>query len=128
MSGILDDKAVFVSGNAMTAEKIEKLFSPLDFFTARLDGANIKNKPELLTALAAGLRFPEYFGHNWDALLDCLRSLPEFISARGYAVIIERSALLLKDSPADLEAFKDTVGTAAEFLEQHGLPFKVVML
>jgi hypothetical protein len=129
MSGILDDKAVFLSGQAMTAEKIEKLFSPLGFFTARLDGAAIQNKAELLAALAVALRFPEYFGHNWDALLDCLRSLPEFISARGYAVILENSALLLKDSPADLADFKDTAGLAAEFLiEKHKLPLKVVML
>ena len=129
MSGITDDKAVFVSATDMTAEKIEKLFSPLGFFTARLDGANIKNKRELLAALAAGLRFPEYFGYNWDALLDCLRSLPDFISARGYAVIIERSDLLLKDSPADLVDFKDIAGTAAEFLiDKHKLPLKVVML
>lgn len=129
MSALLDDKTVFVSGETGTAEEIEMLFSPLGFFTARLDGAKIKNKRELLASLAAALRFPVYFGHNWDALLDCLRSLPDLIGARGYAVVIERSALLLEDSPADLEDFREIAGTAAEFLlEKHKLRLKIVML
>ena len=35
--------------------------------------ANAANKEELLNALAHELRFPDYFGHNWDALDECLR-------------------------------------------------------
>jgi len=129
MSDLLNDNSVFVNGKTGTAEEIEELFSPPGFFTARLDGAEIKNERELLAALAAALRFPAYFGHNWDALLDCLRSLPDFISAGGYAVVVERSALLLKDSPADLQDFKEIAGAAAEFLwEKHKLRLKIVML
>ena len=124
-------KEVFLSlaGKDLKAEEIEKLFSPLCFFTARLDGAEIKNKAALLSALAAGLKFPAYFGYNWDALLDCLRSLPDFIKAGGYAVIIERSALFLADSPSDREDFRDIAETAAVFLaEKYKLRLKVVML
>lgn len=32
-------------------------------------------KAELLTQLARELQFPAYFGHNWDALFDCLCDL-----------------------------------------------------
>jgi hypothetical protein len=35
----------------------------------------LRRKDDLLRALAAGLRFPAYFGHNWDALEECLRDL-----------------------------------------------------
>lgn len=130
-AGFLDGREVFLKpdGNELKAEEIEKLFPPLGFYTVRLDGAAVKGKRELLAALAAGLKFPAYFGYNWDALLDCLRSLPDFIQARGYAVIIERSELFLKDSPADLEDFREIAGTAAAFLlEKYKVAFKVVML
>jgi len=131
MNGFYGGKEVFLTPEEknLKAEDIEKMFSPLGFFILRLDGASVADKRELLAALAEGLRFPGYFGHNWDALLDCLRSLPDFITAQGYAVIIERSALFLKDSPEDMEDFRDIAGTAAEFLlEKYKVPFKIVML
>lgn len=40
-------------------------------FVAHLSG--ISSKDELLKQLSKKLNFPEYFGHNWDALSDCLR-------------------------------------------------------
>jgi RNAse (barnase) inhibitor barstar len=35
----------------------------------------IRSKAKLLAILADKLRFPGYFGHNWDALEECLRDL-----------------------------------------------------
>ena len=37
--------------------------------------AKARGKEKLLSVLAAKLRFPTYFGHNWDALDECLRDL-----------------------------------------------------
>ena len=130
-SGFLDSGEVFLKpdGKDLKAEEIEKLFPPLGFYTVRLNGAGVKGKRELLAALAAGFKFPAYFGYNWDALLDCLRSLPDLVPARGYAVIMERSGLFLEDSPEDLENFRDVAETAAAFLlEKYKVPFKIVML
>ncbi len=38
-------------------------------------GKHVQQKPELLVELARGLSLPAYFGHNWDALEECLRDL-----------------------------------------------------
>ena len=37
--------------------------------------AGLKTKTELLAVLARGLRFPDYFGMNWDALDECINDL-----------------------------------------------------
>jgi barstar (barnase inhibitor) len=40
----------------------------------RLDG-RLRRKGDVLRALASGLKFPWYFGQNWDALDECLNDL-----------------------------------------------------
>jgi hypothetical protein len=37
--------------------------------------AKARGKEKVLGVLARGLRFPSYFGWNWDALDECLRDL-----------------------------------------------------
>ena len=40
-----------------------------------LDGTKITSKESFLKEMAEALEFPSYFGHNFDALEDCLRDL-----------------------------------------------------
>src|SRR5690625_5058438 len=40
-----------------------------------IDLRGCSDKAELLASIAQALEFPDYFGHNWDALGDCLTDL-----------------------------------------------------
>lgn len=112
-----------------TAEEIEKLFPPPSYFTAYVDGALIRDKAGLLEALAAAFKFPSYFGKNWDALLDCLRSLPDELPAKGYVLAVRNSPSFLSSSPKDLEDFADIAGEARVFLaEKFKVPFTIALL
>ncbi|MER5866631.1 barstar family protein [Kitasatospora sp. NPDC002040] len=44
-----------------------------DGLVLRLDGRELRDAPSLFRAFARELAFPTYFGHNWDALVDCLQ-------------------------------------------------------
>ena len=52
-----------------------------DFFVPTLNSieihisSNIKSKEDLLDYFSEKLKFPDYFGKNWDALYDCLVDL-----------------------------------------------------
>ena len=40
-----------------------------------IEGKNISRKEQLLNHAATALRLPEDFGHNWDALEECLTDM-----------------------------------------------------
>ena len=129
-SELFNRKEVFLrlDGKDLKAEEIEKLFPPLFLFAAVVDGAEIPDKESLLKALAAALKVPAYFGHNWDALLDCLRSLPDFTAAKNHVLIVKNSPRFLKDSQDTLVVFQETVEEAAAFLEENYKGFLKVVL
>ena len=54
----------------------------------RLTG-RLRRKEELLTSLAAGLKFPKYFGKNWDALEECLCDL-SWLGNRSGIVLVHK--------------------------------------
>lgn len=42
-----------------------------------LDCRRMRGKRKAHTYIAESLSFPDYYGHNLDALYDCLREMPE---------------------------------------------------
>ena len=52
--------------------------------TVTINCASIKNAEQFHEALARGLDFPEWYGHNLDALYDCLTSLTHVTSLVFY--------------------------------------------
>lgn len=90
--------------------------------TVRVDLAAARSKDDLLAAIGKALRFPDWFGHNLDALTDCLADMG-WLPAEGYVVILEHCdgihARAENDFLAVMQAFQDV---AVEWSEQ-GLPF-----
>jgi len=53
-----------------------------------VDGTAVSDKASFLAAVAAAGEFPEWFGHNWDALADSLSDL-SWAPAAGYVWLLE---------------------------------------
>jgi len=70
-----------------------------------LDGAACRTRAGLFAEFARALRFPAYFGHNWDALTDCLRdAAPELL------YVSDAGQLLTDEPPAQLTTLLDVLG------------------
>jgi len=70
--------------------------------------AHLVNKRSLLMWYSDHLKFPDYFGWNWDALLDCLRDLSW--------IEVDEIAIVHRDIPlsgADQLAYLSILGNAA---------------
>jgi hypothetical protein len=58
----------------------------------RLEGRELREPTSLFATFARDLSFPGYFGHNWDALVDCLRDWHGHgASTKDLAVVIDRA-------------------------------------
>ncbi len=98
--------------------------SRMDEVEDALQGSNLSfvrvafaDKAALLNNMASALGFPDWFGHNWDALEDCLTDL-SWRDAPGYVLLVE--------SPRpgdDLGVLVDILRSSAEFWAGRGKPF-----
>lgn len=79
-------------------------------------------KERLLKNIAAALQFPDWFGHNWDALEDCLTDL-SWREAPGYVLILENPR-----AGDDLGVLVDVLRASAESWAARGKPFFAVFI
>lgn len=92
------------------------------YFVFRVDLAGVQDKAGMLSAIAKSMAFPEWFGHNWDALLDCLADLG-WRPAEGYVVILEHCDGIHGRAESDfVQALQVFEAAANEWREQE-IPF-----
>ena len=93
------------------AESVVKI--PEGFLIKVIRGKKCRTATGLFAELAEVLEFPEYFGHNWDALEECLADL-EWLPAKGYVLVFTDSELILPDDEEDFATFLEVLNDAGE--------------
>lgn len=79
-------------------------------------------KEQLLKNIAQALEFPDWFGHNWDALEDCLTDL-SWREAPAHVLLIENP------KPGDdLGVLTDILRSSAESWAGRGKPFFAIFV
>ncbi|WP_229890739.1 barstar family protein [Streptomyces mashuensis] len=87
-----------------------------------MDGEKMLTSDGVFEEFWEGFRFPDYFGWNWNALLDCLRDL-HWRPADRYLTVISNSGRLLSGAPDEREIFFKTLHRVAmEWANPHGKP------
>jgi RNAse (barnase) inhibitor barstar len=110
----------------------------LDGYARRLRGSLMRSDEELHREFAGRLSFPDYYGHNWDALLDCLTDLA-WRPAPAYLLVIEDADQVLAEAPRKrLGLLGDLLAEAAaawaepvakgQWWDRPAIPFHVVLL
>ena len=91
---------------------------------ARIDLAGATGKDALMERVARAMRFPQWFGGNWDALEDCLTDL-SWSNAGGHVLLIEGGAEMSSDERG---VFIDILAAVAVWWADRRRPFFAVFL
>lgn len=89
----------------------------------RIDLHGARDKTELLTRIARALDFPQWFGHNWDALGDCLGDLDWLPEATAHVLCLTG---IVRGHP-DTETLLEVLGDAAEAWRERGTAMWVLV-
>ncbi|WP_051176030.1 barstar family protein [Luteimonas mephitis] len=103
-------------------EGLEEIARGLGFAVAAIDFAGCDGRDEVLERFAAALRFPEWFGGNWDALADCLGDL-SWWPADGYLLLLDHASAWRVSEPFDFATLLEILNDAAMSWSAQRLPF-----
>lgn len=86
---------------------------PAGFALRVVQGKKCKTPAGVFNEFARALEFPDYFGHNWDALEECLADL-EWLPAKGYVVLITDAQSVIPDDDEEYETLLEVLSDAGE--------------
>ena len=88
-------------------------------------------KKDFLIQVGAAFSFPDYYGHNLDALNECLFS-PDYLGNVHAVFVFTQAQLLLADEPKHIDKIADIIATAGcawnQLAAKHGQQFYTVVL
>ncbi len=78
-----------------------------------IDGGKCVTKRMLFAEFKRQLRFPCYFGRNWDAFEECLTDL-EWLPGCNYVIVVRAADKLLSKSENEYRTFLDIMDATGE--------------
>lgn len=92
------------------------------YHSADLQG--VMTKIDLMKALDEGLKLPDHFGANWDALADVLED-KDWLGNGGAVVFLQHATAFRKAHPQDWSTLEDILAEAADYWRDLRKPFWV---
>lgn len=102
--------------------RIRDAAARVDLSVIEVDFGGISDKAGLLAELARAFALPDWFGHNWDALQDCLCDL-SWKEANGYVVLLRGGKGLQTQAMADFAMALDVLASTSDHWRAEGVPF-----
>ncbi len=90
-----------------------------------LDGSDVEDRTAFFRLCEQAFSLPEWFGHNWDALEECLADLD---AEDGVVVLWSDWALFAEAEPDEYATALDVFSDTARTLGLDGTPFLVLLV
>lgn len=103
------------------ADVLESAAQSAGFPIIECDLAHCADKEDFLDRVAAALRFPDWFGRNWDALADCLGDM-DWLHADSYVIVLANADHFRVADEADFDTALEIFAEAAQDWANEGVP------
>lgn len=97
------------------------------FNVYRIDLGRARKEDDLHRILGKGLHFPDWYGHNWDALADCLTDM-SWNEADGYLLILQSAGTLATNDPQALTTLISVLQETVKVWKTEKVAFWVLMI
>jgi RNAse (barnase) inhibitor barstar len=116
------DQAGAYFADAHDREDLVEAANALQYAVVPIDLRDCDDGRLAAARIAEALRFPEWFGANWDALADCLSDLSWWPSA-GYVLVLEHASQWRAQDRESFDIVLEILGeTSARWAEER-VPF-----
>ena len=102
--------------------------SLVGFSIIQCDVDAVTDDDVLLSLLARKFHFPDYFGHNWNALDECLRDLDSWMPAKGYILVLNGASRLWKEATFTAGRLVMSWQFCAQRWNEKGKPFHLIFV
>jgi len=128
VESLLEDAhgGVWFLPNRIEPKSLQSAAKRAGFDAFVIDGSKIARKEQLLNAAALALRFPKDFGHNWDALEECLTDL-EWVDGEGFLIYYDHIDGLLEAHPDQFETLVEILRDAVASWKEDGTAMIVLL-
>jgi RNAse (barnase) inhibitor barstar len=114
-----ETSGVYLLEESASVQGLEKICKEHGLAFFLLEGRDVRNKDQFLKQVALVLRFPDYFGNNWDAFSDCLTDM-SWHEADGFVILYDHFESLAEHSPQEFEMLLDLFKESTEFWRDQG--------
>jgi Barstar (barnase inhibitor) len=118
--------SVYLLDVALTIKEIERLKQDKGTKVFVFDGERMIDSNSLFQEFAIVMQFPEYFGHNWDALKDCLTEL-DGDEVDRYIMTIDRLDRFIANDPSQWANFLDVCKSVVEYWQDTETPVYILL-
>lgn len=108
-------------------DRLESAAERANLSLHKLDLSLARSKKDALKSFAKTLKFPTYFGENWDALDECLSDL-DWLDAPGWMLIVTGAGKFAAVDEESLVTILDVLNSAAEYWSEEGKPFWAIVI
>jgi len=121
------DSDVYIIKQGIALSEIERIAVSQGLAFFKVDLSKVATKEDFLSSVSKTLKFPSYFGMNWDAFEECLTDF-EWCTSAGYVIVLQAVEAFSQKIPGEFKIARTIFKSAVKYWKTQKRPFYVILV